>query len=55
MVSNNTIQDRIQAQDKKLELRLDQIETDRSAIQTEMDSVKIVMEDNIDSTFKIFS
>ena len=51
----NTIQDRIQAQDKKLELRLDQIETDRNAIQTEMDSVQKVMEDNIDSTFKIFS
>lgn len=51
----NTAQDRIQAQDKKLELRLDQIETDRSAIQTEMDSVKKVMEDNVDSTFKIFS
>ena len=51
----NTIQDRVQAQDKKLELRLDQIETDRNAIQTEMDSVQKVMEDNIDSTFKIFS
>ncbi|MBE7707200.1 MAG: hypothetical protein E7Z88_00675 [Cyanobacteria bacterium SIG27] len=51
----NTAQDRIQAQDKKLELRLDQLESDRNAIQTEMESVKKVMEDNIDSTFKIFS
>lgn len=49
------IQDKVQTADKKLEMRLDQLETDREAIQTEMDSVKKVMEDNIESTFKIFS
>lgn len=48
-------QDKIQAIDKKLELRLDQLESERSAISTEMDSVKQVMDDNIESSFNAFS
>lgn len=50
-----TLQDKVQSKDKKLELRLDQLETNREAIQTEIESVQKVMEDNIESTFKIFS
>ena len=50
-----TTQDRLQALDKKLELKLDQLETERSSIQTEIDSISKVIEDNIDSSFKAFS
>lgn len=50
-----TLQDRIQAQDKKLELQIDQLETDRNAIQTEIDSVKNVIKDNVEKTFNSLS
>ena len=45
----------IQVKDKKLELELQQLETERDAITTEMESVQKVIEDNIQSTFKAFS
>ena len=48
-------QDKIQSMDKKLELQLNKLNTERDAIQTEMDSVKKVIEDNVESTFKVFS
>jgi len=48
-------QSQIQQQDKKLELELDNIETQRSAITTEQDSIKKVMDDNIQDTFKTFA
>ena len=44
----------IQAQDKNLELRLKQLDTEQSAIQTEMDAVEKVIEKNTESTFKTF-
>ena len=44
----------IQAQDKNLELRLKQLDTEQSAIQTEMDAVEKVIEKNVESTFKTF-
>lgn len=43
-----------QKQDKVLELRMKQLDTEHAAIQTEMDSVKKVIDKNIDSSFKIF-
>jgi len=49
------VQDKVQSIDKKLELKLDQLETNREAIQTEIDSVKKVLEDNVESSFKVFS
>ena len=49
------IEANVQNQDKKLELRLNQLETDRNAIQTEIDSVKKVIDNNIDKTFKTFN
>ena len=49
------IQSQIQSKDKKLEMILDQIETERNAVNTEMESVKKVIEENIDSSFKVFS
>ena len=47
-------QARIQKLDKKLELRLDQLETQRSAITTEMESIEKVIQDNIEQSFKTF-
>ena len=44
----------IQAQDKNLELRLQQLDTEQNAIQTEMDSVEKVIEKNVEGTFKTF-
>ena len=48
-------QTKLQKLDKKLELRLDQLETERQAIQTEIESVSKVIDDNVESTFKVFS
>lgn len=44
----------VQGQDKNLELRLKQLDTEQSAISTEMDAVKKVIEKNTESTFKTF-
>ncbi len=49
------LQKQIQNQDKKLELELDNIETQRSAVTTEIDSVKKVIDDNIEGSFKTFA
>lgn len=43
-----------QRQDKVLELRMKQLDTEHSAIQTEMDSVKKVIDKNVESSFKTF-
>lgn len=45
----------VQRQDQKLELRLDQLDTEQQAISTEMDSVTKVIDDNIEKTFKAFA
>ena len=44
----------IQVQDKNLELRLKQLDTEQKAIQTEMDAVSGVIEKNTQSSFKTF-
>ncbi len=44
----------IQAQDRNLELRLKQLDTEQNAIQTEMDAVTKVIQKNVESTFKTF-
>ena len=44
----------IQTQDKNLELRLKQLDTEHDAIQTEMDAVSKVIQKNVESTFKTF-
>lgn len=49
------LQTQIQNQDKKLELELDSIETQRSAVTTEVESVQKVIDDNIESSFKAFA
>ena len=45
----------IQAQDKKLELRLKQLDTEQNAIKTEMESISSVVKENVEDTFKIFA
>lgn len=45
----------IQAEDRTLELRLKQLDTERNAIQTEMEAVTKVIEKNTGDTFKTFS
>ena len=45
----------IDKKDKQYDLELSKLETERQALTTEYDSVKKVIQDNIDRTFKIFS
>ena len=45
----------IDKKDKQFDLSLSKLETERTALTTEYDSVKKVIEDNIDRTFGIFS
>ena len=45
----------INNKDKKFDLDLSKLETQRNALKTEYESVKKVIEDNIDRTFGIFS
>lgn len=44
----------VQAQDKNLELRLKQLDTEQDAISTEIEAVQKVIEKNVESTFKTF-
>ena len=45
----------IDRKDKQYDMTLSKLETERSALTTEYDSVKKVIEDNIERTFGIFS
>ena len=45
----------IQQEDRTLELRLKQLDTEQNALATEIDAVKKVIQDNVESTFKTFS
>ena len=45
----------LQAQDKNLELRLSQLNTEHNAIQTEMEAVQKVLNKNIETSFKTFN
>ncbi len=44
----------VQVQDRNLELRLKQLDTEQKAIQTEMDAVTKVVEKNVEKTFNTF-
>lgn len=50
----NAKTEQIQEQDRTLELRLKQLDTEQTALQTEMEAVQKVIEKNIESTFKTF-
>lgn len=45
----------IQAQDKDLELRLKQLDTEHNAVQTEIESVQSVCKKNVEDSFKTFA
>ncbi len=45
----------IQAQDKKLELRLKQLDTEQNAVSTEMDNITNLIKKDIENSFKIFA
>ncbi|MEW5818673.1 MAG: hypothetical protein AB1782_00655 [Cyanobacteriota bacterium] len=54
--SDNSIQNelaQLQEEDKKLEMKLKQIDTQHQAVQTEVDSVQKVIDKNIEQSFKI--
>lgn len=44
----------IQQEDQQLELRLKQLDTEQNALSTEIDAVKKVVDDNVESSFKTF-
>ena len=46
---------KFQKQDKLLEMRLKEIETEHKALETELDSISQVIKDNIDKSFKTFA
>jgi len=48
------LQKEVQRKDKILEMELDKVESERNALQIELDSVTKVIEDNIDKSFKAF-
>ena len=45
----------IQKKDKILELRLEQVETEEKAVEKELDSVKNIIKENIESSYKTFT
>ena len=45
----------LQQEDKVLELRLNQIDTEQNELQTELEAVKKILEKNIENTFKTFA
>ena len=45
----------IQVQDKNLELKLKQLDTEENALNTEMEAVKKVIQKNVESSFKTFN
>ena len=45
----------LQQEDKILELRLNQIDTEQKELQTELDAVKAVLQKNVENTFNTFS
>lgn len=51
----NAETDVIQQQDRTLELRLKQLDTEQSALQTELEAVSKVIDKNVESTFKTFA
>ncbi|MBR2525218.1 hypothetical protein IKE67_02005 [bacterium] len=45
----------VQAQDRQLELKLKQLDTEHNAVQTEMEAVKAVCKKNVEDSFKTFA
>lgn len=51
----NRIESEVQLKDKKLALELDRLESEREEIQTELEAVQKVIDDNVEAGFKVFS
>jgi len=51
----NARTEQIQTEDRTLEIRLKQLDTEQNALQTEMDAVHKIISKNIDGTFKTFN
>lgn len=51
----NSKTEQIQSEDRSLELRLRQLDTEQQALQTELESVKSVLDKNIEKVFKVFA
>ena len=51
----NAQTEKLQQEDKILEMRLDQIDTEQQELQTELEAVKKVLDENIENTFKTFA
>ena len=51
----NAAMARVNAMDKRLENKLNQVETQKKAVETELDSAKQIVKSNIERTFKYFS
>ena len=45
----------VQKKDKLLELRLEQVQTEENAVQTDLDSIRSVIDKNIEDSFKTFA
>ena len=45
----------LQVKEKRLQMELQQIEAQQKACESELDSVKKIMDKNIERTFKVFS
>ena len=45
----------LQQQDRTLELKLKQLDTEEKALNTELEAVKKVIQTNVESTFKTFA
>lgn len=52
--SYNSTMDQLEAKDKEFDLQLSRINTEHTAVQTEIDTVKKVIDKNVDRTFKNF-
>ena len=50
----NAKTEELQQTDRTLELRLKQLDTEQEALQTELDSVKKVIDKNVENVFKTF-
>ena len=50
----DTRMNKAEAIDAMLEMRLKQVETEHTALETEMDSVQKVVDDNVEGSFKTF-
>ncbi len=47
--------DKIQSQDKQIDLQLNKLESEHNALSTEYDSVKKIISQNVEKSFNVFN